>query len=171
MDAVGRCDERPEALAGARGKVSRPGRAVICASTQKSLPLGALRVGIATLNSVRSDRSRRHHSHSRPPLDDHPPSPSRRTSLRPFEMAKTVAPPPGASLADLVPPQVMDILGKLLTGAVDLAAFFRAQDAATFAMAAAACAAAYFALVALFSRRVPRVSVALTAAEREGIPK
>ena len=64
----------------------------------------------------------------------------------------------------------MDILGKLLTGAVDLAAFFRAQDAATFAMAAAACAAAYFALVALFSRRVPRVSVALTAAEREGIP-
>ena len=85
-------------------------------------------------------------------------------------MAKTVAPPPGASLADLVPPQVMDILGKLLTGAVDLAAFFRAQDAATLAMAAAACAAAYFALVALFSRRVPRVSVALTAAEREGIP-
>ena len=85
-------------------------------------------------------------------------------------MAKTVAPPPGASLADLVPPQVMDILGKLLTGAVDLAAFFRAQDAATFAMAAAACAAAYVALVMLFSRRVPRVSVALTAAEREGIP-
>ena len=85
-------------------------------------------------------------------------------------MPKSAAPPTLATLQDLLPDALMEVLTKVFGHVMEAIAWAQAQESMTLAAMAGGAIAAYLAFGMLTSQRVPRIDVSLTAEEKAGVP-